>query len=119
MAAHVRSVSAHRLGYLPDVLWAVAALEKSFVCAAALLRRYRLGASVADMRATICVDVNRPDECAAVEAWFERWRDRLTYVSENRGCGCCVNTWDVDGPDEAVSELPSDVRTVSDWSDAS
>ena len=37
------------------------------------------------MRATICVDVDHEDECAAVEAWFDRWREQLTFISENGG----------------------------------
>ena len=67
------------------------------------------------MRATICVDVNHEDERASVEAWFARWRERLLFVSENEGCGCCVDMWSVDGPAEAMSELPSNVRASSQW----
>ena len=67
------------------------------------------------MRATICVDVNHEDECAVVEAWFEQWRDRLSFVSENQGCGCCVDMWNVEGPADALSELPPKVRAASEW----
>ena len=71
------------------------------------------------MRATIIVDVNRPEELAAAEAWFGRWRSRLTHVSEDEGCGCCVNMWNVDGPDDAISDLPTDIRASSEWADSS
>ena len=67
------------------------------------------------MRATICVDVNRADDRAAVEAWFERWRSRLSVLSENEGCGCCVDIWNVDGPAEAIAEIPETLQAVSDW----
>jgi len=67
------------------------------------------------MRATICVDVSHKDESAAVEAWLNRWREQLAFVSENTGCGCCVDMWDVEGPDDAISAIPSSVRAASDW----
>ena len=71
------------------------------------------------MRATICVDVNRENEGAAVDAWFDRWRSRLATVSGDQGCGCCVNIWNVDGPEEAISEIPEAARCSSDWAGAS
>ena len=67
------------------------------------------------MRATICVDVNRADDRAAVEAWFERWRSSLSVLSENEGCGCCVDIWNVDGPEEAIAAIPETLHAVSDW----
>jgi hypothetical protein len=76
-----------------------------------------LGRHDSTMRATICVDVDKPDDRAQVEAWFQRWRDQLTYVSENTGCGCCVDIWDVEGPADAVGEVPVHLRTNSEWAD--
>lgn len=35
---------------------------------------------------------------------------QLTCRSENQGCGCWVNVWDVEGPDEALAALPSSIR---------
>ncbi len=60
-------------------------------------------------KAQIIVAVDQPDEVQAVAAWFERWRPRLAAVSENTGCGCCVDIWDVDAPAEALAELPEAV----------
>jgi hypothetical protein len=57
-------------------------------------------------RAQIVVCVDQPDEVRAVVAWFDRWRDGLTAVSENSGCGCCVDIWDVEGPAGVLAELP-------------
>jgi hypothetical protein len=57
----------------------------------------------------INVDVGNPDEIAAFAGWLERWRTRAT-VSENKGCGCCVNIWDIDTPREALDELPEVLR---------
>jgi len=61
------------------------------------------------MKATICVDVACEDEVAAVERWFATWRGRLAFCSENGGCGCCVDIWEVDAPAEALAELPQSV----------
>lgn len=69
------------------------------------------------MRATILVSVEQAGEVAAAEAWFARWRKHLTYCSENNGCGCCVDTWDVDGPEGAITDIPAWMNAVSEWSD--
>lgn len=54
----------------------------------------------------IIVAVDKPDEVQAVAEWFDRWRDRLTAVSENTGYGCCVDIWNLEGPADALAELP-------------
>jgi len=61
-------------------------------------------------RATIVVDVTHPEEIAACDEWFAKWTPRLTYRSENQGCGCCVNIWDVVAPDEALAALPANIK---------
>ena len=67
------------------------------------------------MRATIVIAVEEVEHAAAVEAWFGRWGSRLGFRSENQGCGCCVHTWDVDAPPEAITELPEVVCAESEW----
>jgi hypothetical protein len=59
-------------------------------------------------RATIIGFVDYPDEAHAVANWFTKWRSRLVSVSNDYGCGCCVNLWDVVGPAESFAELPKD-----------
>ncbi len=54
----------------------------------------------------IVVDVDQPGQVDVVDAWFKKWRSRLTFVSGNTGCGCCVNIWNVEGPMEALREVP-------------
>jgi len=36
----------------------------------------------------------------------------LTFRSENQGCGCCVNMWNVEGPDEALAALPLTIKAT-------
>ena len=69
-------------------------------------------------RATIIVSVDNPDEIRAVDDWFARWRDGLSHLSENERCGCCVNIWNVEGPPEAIAELPAGVCAESPWTGA-
>ena len=67
------------------------------------------------MRATIVVAVEDANEVAAVETWFARWGSQLHTRSEDLGCGCCVQMWNVDAPPAAVAELPAAVRADSEW----
>lgn len=67
------------------------------------------------MKATLCVEADDKAGRALVEAWFERWRPRLVFCSENEGCGCCVDLWNVDAPAEAVAEIPEHLLAMSDW----
>jgi hypothetical protein len=69
------------------------------------------------MRATICVDRENSAEVAAVDSWFAKWRSQLVFVSDNQGCGCCVDIWNVEGASEAVKEIPENARSSSEWAD--
>ena len=60
-------------------------------------------------RLTICVDRNSPSELHSASDWFQRWRSQLAFCSENLGCGCCVDIWEVEAPEEALDQLPSDI----------
>ena len=66
-------------------------------------------------RATIIVDVTHPAEVTASENWFVKWTPSLTFRSENQGCGCCVNIWDIEGTDEGVAALPPSIKGDSNW----
>jgi hypothetical protein len=65
-------------------------------------------------RATICADSSTPER-QVVADWLSKWRDKLGYCSENEGCGCCVDIFNVEAPEHALSELPPSVLTASDW----
>ncbi|WP_440224217.1 hypothetical protein ACQQ2N_03120 [Dokdonella sp. MW10] len=57
-------------------------------------------------RATIVVAVDEPGEIEAAERWLARWSTAITYQSDNQGCGCCVDIWEVEASAEAMAELP-------------
>ena len=63
-------------------------------------------ASPAMARATISVSIDNEREVMAVNAWLNRWGTRLN-LSDNQGCGCCVDIWDVEAPPQALTELPA------------
>lgn len=66
-------------------------------------------------RANIIVVVDDRDEVAAVDAWFARWRPALSHVSDDYGWSCCVHIWQLEGPAEALAELPPSVVTGGEW----
>jgi len=57
------------------------------------------------VKGIITISVDEPAEVEASEEWFSRWRTQLKHVSENKGCGCCLNSWEVEGPPEAINEI--------------
>jgi len=67
------------------------------------------------MRATILVDAAQVKELRLVRDRLARWTDRLAYRSDDEGCDCCVHSWDVDAPPEALAELPSTVKAETSW----
>ncbi len=68
-------------------------------------------------RATLTAVVDTPGEQALLDTWLDRWERRLHSCSENTGCGCCVDSFEVVAPAEALAELPEHMR--ADETDAS
>ena len=67
-------------------------------------------------RATIIIIVDSADSVEKGKANLEEWRDQLDFVSENSGCGCCVDIYDIEGPGEAIAAIPEGLSALSDWS---
>ena len=65
-----------------------------------------MSASPAMARATVSVSIDNEREVMAVNAWLNRWGTRLK-LSDQQGCGCCVDIWDVEAPRQALAELPA------------
>jgi len=70
-----------------------------------------------NLRATISLSADASDEVDAFESWLETWKDKMTFVSGDYGCGCCVHLFDVEGPQEAISAIPESLRCQSQWTD--
>jgi hypothetical protein len=65
-------------------------------------------------RATLCACIDT-GERQTLEHWLSKWRASLTFCSENEGCGCRVDIYNVEAPEEALAELPPSVFAASDW----
>jgi hypothetical protein len=52
---------------------------------------------------------HRGDDVLIVVRWLAKWRDRLSSVSHNYGCGWGHSVYCVEGPQEAFEELPKQV----------
>ena len=69
-------------------------------------------------RATLVINLHVPEEVEAAEVWLETWELHLNYLSENLGCGCCVDMFNVDAPHEALEELPERLSASSERADS-
>lgn len=70
-------------------------------------------------RATLIATADDPDGRAASRHWLETHQDALTFVSDNLGCGRCVDIWNVEGNAEVVASIPTDLLASSAWADGS
>src|SRR5262245_45156582 len=66
-------------------------------------------------RATIIISADATEEREAADGWFDAWSSRMTFLSDNTGCGCCVDIYDVEGPQEAIDAIPASLSARSDW----
>jgi len=66
-------------------------------------------------RTNIIVIVDDRGEVAAVDAWFAKWRSALSHVSEDFGWSCCMHIWQLEGPAEALAELPPSIVAGGEW----
>lgn len=55
----------------------------------------------------ISTDANTPEE-EWMSEWIEKWRNQFAYFN-NSGCGCCVNFYEFDAPEDAISEIPPEL----------
>jgi hypothetical protein len=70
-----------------------------------------------NQRASVCICTDAPEEDAAFDAWLEQWKEKMAFISDDYGCGCCVHLFDVEGPSEAIAALPKKIRATTDWSE--
>ena len=69
------------------------------------------------VRATLIAEIDAPGEQDLLLDWLDRWRGDLRACSENTGCGCCVDSFDVEAPEQALAELPRHMLVCSAWPD--
>ena len=68
-------------------------------------------------RATVCLLADSLEEKVEFTAWLTAWKKKMTFVSHDYGCGCCIHLFDVEGPQEAIAALPKDLLTISAWTE--
>ncbi|MBD2744124.1 hypothetical protein [Coleofasciculus sp. FACHB-1120] len=66
-------------------------------------------------KASICVDAKTPEQ-ELLKEWIQKWKGKIRYLSNNEGCGCCNDLYQVDAPAEVLNELPAKVFASSEWS---
>lgn len=66
-------------------------------------------------RASMMIIVNRDGAFEGGYRWLRENRDKLIFISENLGCGCCVDSYDLEGPPEVLATIPEGLRCSSDW----
>jgi hypothetical protein len=67
-------------------------------------------------KATIYVDhVDSSKDFDFVQAWLKKWEGKVRVADYSTGGW--EHTWDVEAPNEALSEIPSDWLCSSKWSD--
>ena len=68
-------------------------------------------------RATVCLRADSIEEKVEFTAWQTTWKKRMTFVSHDYGCGCCIHIFDLEGPPEAIDALPPELLVLSDWTE--
>jgi len=54
------------------------------------------------VRYQVVIDVSDNAECKVFEDWLKRYQNEIIGISENSGCGCCVNIFTVELLDGAI-----------------
>lgn len=68
-------------------------------------------------RATLMATADEPANRDAAIAWIEQHHDALGFVSDNLGCGCCVDIWNIEGDSAVVRQVPPSLLAASAWAD--
>jgi len=70
---------------------------------------------MAKVRATLVVAADEPEDRLSALQWIDEHRDTLDFVSENLGCGCCVDIWNIEGDARIVDRIPRHLLGWSEW----
>ncbi|HIF26168.1 MAG TPA: hypothetical protein EYG18_11110 [Micavibrio sp.] len=58
---------------------------------------------------TVCILSASPFQQELLHSWFDKWSRQITITSLTPDVKSTLEAWDVEGPEEAFSELPDDV----------
>ena len=42
-------------------------------------------------------------------AWIKKNRDKLKFVSDDEGCGCCVSIFRIEGEESILATFPEEI----------
>ena len=65
---------------------------------------------------TVTTATDEPETVEHAAQWFATWAADISYKSDDKGCGCCVDIWDVTCSDAAAAALPGELFCASEWS---
>ncbi len=69
-------------------------------------------------RITVLLEVGNEEnekELKLFDDWTEAHADKISFLSENEGCGCCVHIWNIECDDNIVSLLPAHFLMDTEW----
>jgi hypothetical protein len=65
-------------------------------------------------RKTAVVEVDNLAELASFHGWLSRNREQVLAISENKGCGCCVDIFVMD-LDDGAEAMPWECDSAGDF----
>jgi hypothetical protein len=77
--------------------------------------RQRANQNLIMPRVTVITNADKPNEIEVFYAWLSKWKNKLIFLPPNEGCGCYVNIFNIASSEEAIGELPSEIKSQSEW----
>lgn len=50
------------------------------------------------------------DDYKFITEWLDLHKNDISYNSDDDGCGCCVNLWEIECDEVMISEIPERMR---------
>lgn len=68
-------------------------------------------------RTTVCFRADSIEAKVDYTTWLNAWKSKMTFISRDRGCGCCIHMFDLEGASEALEALPETLLSLLKWKD--
>ncbi len=68
-------------------------------------------------RATVCFRTESIEEKVEFTTWLTAWKKKMTLVSSDHGCGCCIHLFDLEGPADAIDAIPTCLLAATQWAE--